>query len=205
MSNLFGNISGDPRMQRQALISRFSAARVNLLLMIIFTAINLLTLTTGIGSYFLFSATVPYLITDIGMALCGMYPQEYYEGLEGMIFLDKSFFVILLILSLLILVIYLLCWIFSKKNRVGFLIGALAMFSFDTLVLLMSGEILTTIVDIIIHIWVIVILSMGISANYKLKQLPKEEVYIEGEFRELPADDNEAGAIEPKDESSEEF
>ena len=103
MSNLFGNLSDDPRIQRQALISRFAAARSNLLLLVVFSAINLLMLATGLGTYFLFSASVPYLITDLGMFLCGMYPEEFYEGLEGMFFLDKSFFVIMLIISILIL------------------------------------------------------------------------------------------------------
>lgn len=186
MSNLFGNLSDDPRIQRQALISRFAAARSNLLLLVVFSAINLLMLATGSGTYFLFSASVPYLITDLGMFLCGMYPEEFYEGLEGMFFLDKSFFVIMLIISILILVIYLLCWLFSKKNKVGWLIGALVMFGIDTLVMFGNyGFSADMIIDIIFHIWVIVILVMGISSHYKLKKLPEEEVMIEGEFTDI--------------------
>ena len=80
MSNLFGNLSSDPRMQRQALISRYSAARTNLLLMIDFSLVNILMLATNSGMYFLFSASIPYFITDIGMTLCGKYPEEFYQG-----------------------------------------------------------------------------------------------------------------------------
>lgn len=190
MSNLFGNLSNDTGMQRQALVSKYSAARLNLLLLIVFSAINLLMLATNSGTYFLFSASVPYLITDLGMFLCGMYPEEFYEGLEGMFFFDKSFFVIMLIISILILVLYLLCWLFSKKNKVGWLIFALVMFSIDTLVMFgYYGFSPDMIVDIILHIWVIVILAMGINAHYKLKKLPKEEVMIEGEYTEIPTDE----------------
>ena len=62
MSKLFGDFNGDPRIQRQALVSKYSAARSNILLMVIFSAINLLMLATGAGTYFLFSASVPYIM-----------------------------------------------------------------------------------------------------------------------------------------------
>ena len=189
MSKLFGNLGDDPKMQRQALISRYSAARSNLLLMIIFSLVNILMLATNSGMYFLFSASLPYLLTDLGMTFCGMYPDEYYEGLEGMIFLDKFFFVILLVISLLILVIYLLCWIFSKKNRCGFLIAALALFGIDTVVMIVAYGI-SSIINLAFHVWVIFILAMGISAHYKLKKLPEDVGFIEGDFTELPADEN---------------
>ena len=190
MSNLFGNLGNDPKMQRQALTSRYAAARTNLLLMIVFSLFNVLMLAANSGVYFLFSASIPYLLTDLGMMLCGMYPQEYYEGLEAMIFFDKSFFVALLVISLLILAVYLLCWIFSKK-KCGFLIGALVLFSIDTVIMIISYG-LSSIIDLAFHIWVIVILAMGISAHYKLRKLPEECGFVEGEFAELPSDGNEA-------------
>ena len=110
MSQFFGNMSNDPRVERQALVSKYSAARSNLLLIVVFTALNLLLLATNSGTYFLFSASVPYLIGDLGMFLCGRYPDELYEGLEGMFFLDTSFFVIMMVIAFLILALYMLCW-----------------------------------------------------------------------------------------------
>ncbi len=191
MSNLFGNFSNDPSMQRHMLASRYSAARSNILVMVIFSAFNLLMLATGAGTYFLFSASVPYIITDLSMFLCRMYPEEFYEGFEGMFFFDKSFFVITLIVSILILALYLLCWFFSKKNKVGWLIAALVMFGIDTLVMFgYYGFYLGIIVDIIFHIWVIVILAMGINAHYKLRKMPAENVMIEAEFTEIPTDES---------------
>ena len=187
MSNLFGNFNDDPRIQRQALASKYSAARSNLLLLVIFSAINLIMMATGAGTYFLFSASVPYLITDLGMFFCGMYPEEAYEGFEGMYFLDKSFFFIMLAISALILVIYFLCWLFSKNGKVKWLKVALVLFSIDTLVMFAYyGLSISMIVDIIFHVWVIVIMVMGIKAHKQLKEMPEEEVMIEAEYRELP-------------------
>lgn len=183
MANLFGNVSNAPQTQRQALVNKYSAARSNLLIVVAFSLVNILMLATNSGTYFLFSASVPYLLTDIGMGLCGMYPPEYYEGLEGMYILDKSVFVILLVISLLILGVYLICWIFSKK-KCGFLITALVLFSIDTVVMLLSYG-LSSIVDLVFHVWIIVILSIGINAHFKLKKLPQEEKVIEGEFNEI--------------------
>ena len=192
MSKLFGDFNGDPRIQRQALVSKYNAARSNILLMVIFSAINLLMLATGAGTYFLFSASVPYIITDIGMFFCGMYPKEMYEEFEGMYFLDKSLFFILLAISALILVIYFLCWLFSKNGKVRWIKTALVLFSIDTLIMFAYyGIDLTMIIDIIFHIWLIVILVMGINAHKKVMKMPKEEDVIEAEYRELPNDGEE--------------
>ena len=183
--------------ERQQLVNSFNTARSNLLLLVIFSAINLLMLATNSGTYFLFSASVPYLLTDLGMFFCGMYPDEFYEGLEGMFFFNEAFFVIMLVISILILAVYLLCWLLSKKNKVGWLIAALAMFGIDTLVMFgYYGFSADMIIDIVFHVWVIVILVMGIKAHYQLKKLPEE--VIEAEFREVATEgeNGEADAID---------
>lgn len=202
MSNFYRNIGDDPRMQRQALVSKYSAARSNLILLVVFSFINLIMLATGAGSYFLFSASVPYVITGLGMFLCGMAPEEAYEGLDGMYFFDKSFFAVLFIISILIIALYLLCWLFSKNNKVKWLITALVLFGIDTLVMFIYyGISADMIIDIIFHIWVIVILAMGIDAHYKLKKMPVEETMIEAEYTEIPEEEfagEATAAIEEK-------
>ena len=161
---------------RQVLGSKFAGARHNLLLIVIFTAINIVLLVTNSNSYFLFSAYIPYLLVDFGMLLCGMYPGEIYvDEFAGMVFLDRSFFVILLIIAIVILALYLLCWFLSKQNKVGYLIFALVFFSIDTvLMLLLNGVATEMIIDIVFHGWVIYSLVNGIIAHRKLRQLPEE-------------------------------
>lgn len=187
MPKLFANMPDDPRLQRQALVSKYSAARLNLLLAIVFSLVNIISLATNAGSYFLFSATVPYIIVDIAMLFCGRYPSEYYEEFGGMVFLDDSLFVASIVIAVLILAIYLLCWLFSKKDKVIWLKIALVLFGIDTVVLVLSAG-LSALVDLGFHIWILYILYSGIKAHKTLKDMPKEE-FIEGEFTELPADD----------------
>lgn len=156
---------------------KYRTSRMNLLLVVVFTAINLLLLVVNADVYFLFSAFIPYFIAELGMLLCGRFPEEYYaDGLEGIVFLDNSVFVVLLIISLALTLLYLLAWFMSDKQRVGWLIFTLVFFSIDTLgMLFINGIALDSIFDIVFHAWVIYYLIIGISAHYKLKKLPPKE------------------------------
>jgi hypothetical protein len=60
------------------------------------------------------------------------------------------------------------------------------------LMLLLNGIAMEMLVDIVFHVWVIVVLFMGISAGNKLKALPPEPV-------EIPVVE-EAAAEEPRAE-----
>lgn len=76
----------------------------------------------------------------------------------------------------MILVLYLLSWILSKKPRVGWMIFALVVFVIDTAaLLLMVVNIADWIIDIAFHGWVIFSLINGIISYFKLKKLPEEE------------------------------
>ena len=113
---------------RQIFTQKYTTSRNNLLLVIIFTLVNTVLLVTNSNLYFLFSAFFPYFIADLGMFLCGQYPAEAYEGLEGMEFLDSSFLYVMLAISIIITLVYLLAWFMSNKNRVGWLMFALVLF-----------------------------------------------------------------------------
>ena len=97
---------------------KYKVSRMNLLLVVAFTAVNLVLLITNANSYFLFSAFIPYFIATLGMLWCGRFPADYYEGIEDIEFLDNSVFVVLFIIALALTALYLLAGIFSKKNRV---------------------------------------------------------------------------------------
>ena len=156
---------------------QYKTSRMNLLLVVIFTAINLLLLIANADTYFLFSAFIPYFITTLGMLMCGRFPAEFYtDELEGMVFLDDSFFVVLLVIALALTLLYLLAWFKSRKQRVGWLIFALVFFSIDTLgMLLLNGISFDSIFDILFHAWVIYYLALGIGAHNMLKKTPPAE------------------------------
>jgi len=150
---------------------------MNLLIVVIFTIINIVLLVTNADSYFLFSAFIPYFLVTWGMIMCGRFPADFYtDGLEDIEFLDSSFFIVMLVIAIAIVLLYLLAWIMSSKNRVGWLTFALVLFGIDTVgMLLIGGIALESVIDILFHGWVIYYLISGIIAHNKLKKLPIEE------------------------------
>ena len=198
MAKLFNQgVSLTPRQNYER---KYKAARSNLLLVVIATAVNLILAVSGSGTYFLFSAFIPYCLTTFGMVWCGRFPPEFYEdGIENYVFLDNSVFVILLILSILLTLLYLLAWFMSKKNRVGWLIFALVFFGLDTLgMLIFNGFAADGILDIVFHAWIIYYLVVGIIAHNKLKNYPYEDepvmAYQNAAFQAEGAQEAEAAA-----------
>lgn len=163
--------------ERKKWEARYNASRYNLLLVIAFTVINLILLIAGTDLYFLFSAFIPFFLTDMGMVMSGRYPEEFYtDGLEDLILFGDGFLIAMVIISVVLTGIYLLAYFLSKKNRVGWIIFALVFFGIDTVGMLILGGIsLGTIIDILFHAWVIYYLIVGIVAHFKLKKLPIEE------------------------------
>lgn len=178
--------------QRQMLENTVKNSRNNLLIVLAFTIINMLLLVTDGNTYFLFSAYVPYGLVDYGMYFSGMYPLEVYgEYLSEVSFLGKGFFAVMLAIAVVVLLLYVLCWVFAKKNPKGWLIFALVLFSIDTAVLLLWLEISADLImDYLFHGWVIVSLAKGLSALKKLKNLPEEEMEA------LPETEAEAQPVE---------
>lgn len=177
MANLFRKKETQQLSQRQMLATKYYSARHNILLVLAFTLVNIILLVTNSNTYFLFSASIPYFIVDLAMLLCGKYPAEYYAGeLAGMEILNDTFFIVALVVAAVIMLLYLLSWIFSKKPRVGWMIFALVFFVIDTLGMLYLMDISTdALIDIVFHGWVIVSLTNGIISYFKAKKLPEEE------------------------------
>lgn len=176
------NTENQQLSQRQILENKYANSRHNILLVVIFTAINLVLLVTNSNSYFLFSAFLPYLIADLGMLLCGKYPADFYTNeLAGMEFAGNEFFVITMVSAVVIILLYLLSWMSSKKKS-GWMIFALVFFILDTVAMFaISGFSTDQILDVVFYAWVIISLINGITAYSKLKKLPEEpeEVFAE--------------------------
>lgn len=163
--------------ERDMLEQKYRNARMNFLLVVMFTVINVLLAVTNADLYFLFSATIPYLLAALSMLFCGLYPPEYYAevGIDIINPWPSEVLIVALVLAAVIITLYLLAFFLSSKGRVGWLIFALVLFGIDTVVLfLYFGIDVTRLVDYIFHVFVIVILAGGIRAHYKLKSLPEE-------------------------------
>lgn len=157
---------------REYLEKKVSSARHSLLLVLIFTVINLVILLADGNSYFLFSASVPYYLTAFGMGM------DMGMGTEGI----GVFTTTALVISAVILAVYLICWLMTKKKPAWYLVSAI-LFAIDTvaLVLIALGfEMMAdSIMDLVFHAWVIVELFQAVSANKKLKNMPPEPIVDE--------------------------
>lgn len=146
---------------RQIAEKKYSDARNNLILMIAFTLINLVLLVVGSESMLLFSASVPYFTVIIGIG------SEIQEILMACV-----------AIAAVILILYLLCWIFSKKHY-GWMIVALILFIIDSIcmcALYIFAEDISGIFDVIIHIWVLYYLIIGVKYGIQLKKMPEEAI-----------------------------
>ena len=101
---------------------KYGLARGNLLLALIFTVVNIVLTLVNADIYFLFSAFMPLVMVDLGVALV---PD-----------LGTPVLVIMAVIGVALIVPCLLCWIFSKK-KMGWMIAALVYFVFDTAFLLL--------------------------------------------------------------------
>ena len=107
-------------MNQQTLISqndaKYKNARLSLLLIVLFSVVNVFSMTFG-DTYFLFSAFLPQILVMVGLEL------TYEAG-------DNLYMIVAMVMAVISIVPYLLCWIFSKK-RVGWMIAALVFFILD--------------------------------------------------------------------------
>ena len=146
-------------MLRAKYQTRLSNARFNIIAIVALTVLNIVMSVTGGGTYFLFSASVPYYLTSYMAALTGHLPEEIYadpaNGWEGFEFLPDELFVFAIVVSVIILLLYVLCFFFAKKHY-GWLIVTALMFSIDTLGLFgafyLFGFDISDILDVAIHI-----------------------------------------------------
>ena len=156
---------------------RYRASRNNLLLMIILTLVNLVMLYAGSNRMLLFSATVPYLSVVFGMAM-----------------MKQSLYIACVILALICLAIYFLCWLLSKHHY-GWMIAAMVLFGLDTLVLLSFyafAGISSGVFDLLIHVYVMYCLITGVVYGVKRQKLPEEPMDYDGSIYQNPV-----GSAEP--------
>ena len=179
--------------------SKFKSARYNLLLVVGMTLINILMLFFGGSSYFLFSATIPYSLSIDGAYYTGRLPADYYaDWPDSVAFLGDGYLIVMLAIALAILAVYLCCFLFSKKLKIGWMITAAVMFVLDTLYMVfIYGVGIDSLMDILLHAWVLYYLISGVVYGRKLKALPEDEPETdEGESVEIAV----PGPEEKKDE-----
>lgn len=185
--------------------SKFNSARYNLLLVVAMTAINVVLLMLGGSSYFLFSATVPYSLAIDGMYMTGRMPEDWYTDWPDTVpFLDSGYMTVMMVIAFAIILVYLACFFFSKNFKSGWMIAAAVIFSLDTLYLVfIYGVGVDSIMDLLLHAWVLYYLISGSVYGIKLKKLPEDEP-VQENYKpiEVPVVEENAPAEEKTENNS---
>lgn len=171
------------------LLRRAQNARADIIVVVLFTVVNIALLLFGSLTYFLFSVSLPYYLCYFMSLYTGRMPAEVYGSeWDNFQFLPDGFFWSAVVVSAVVLAMYAVCFCASqskKKNEdgsvtvsysMGWLIAALVLFSIDTLIyiamlVLLIGFQMSMLIDLAIHIYIIVTLVMGVISAYKLKKL----------------------------------
>lgn len=144
---------------------QFLSSRLTVLLICVFTAINIILALTGSDSYFLFSASIPYYAVIL----------SYISVAAGE--LPMGVLIVAIAFAVVVIAAYLLCFIFGKKHF-GWLIAALILFSLDTIYfiyIIISAFDASMIIDIVFHLYVIYSLVMSVVNFFRLKNTAEEE------------------------------
>lgn len=161
------------RSARELAEQKYSTARHNLLLVIILTVVNVVLLLVNSNTMLLFSATVPYL--------------SVVFGLEFAAEMGSSALYPFIAVAVIDLAIYVAAWVLSKK-RYGWMILALVMFIFDTIIMLgmyaLAASLADAIIDVLVHIWVLYYLIIGVKYGKQLKDMPEPAVESPAEVPE---------------------
>jgi len=150
---------------RQTLQRRIQISRGNLILMAVFTIVNILAYWFEFRFMLPFSAFLPFTIFDFG----------YYFSME---LNDPALFTIGIALASFIILVYFLGYFLSNKKP-GWLTFMLIMYVFDTVVMIYLFTMIfvfngSMILDILFHVWVLYYLINGVIAVNRLKALPEE-------------------------------
>ena len=160
---------------KMILENRYKQARYALLIIFVFTLLNIFVVTLDGSYYMLFSAYLPYTIAICGMAFCGMYPDEFYTGeFAEMNFIESKYFAIFIVVAVVLTSLYLLAFFLSKKERVGGLIFSLVFIILDTVLIffIFSADL---IFDLFIRAFMIFSITRGIVSHFQLKKLKLNE------------------------------
>lgn len=139
----------------------YAAARSNLLIMLLLTVVNVALIVAEADVSFMFSAYLP----------------QFFFAL-GSLMEVPAFMGVMVAVTVVNLLLYLLCWIFSKKHW-GWLLVATIVFVLDTVAMLLLMMPDFDVIGIVFHAWVLVYLIMGVAAGIKGKTAPAVPVVPE--------------------------
>lgn len=160
------NINPVDKNSREYQLKTIAAGRYALLMIMIFTVINLVLVLLDRRQLILFTAAIPYYLTLFAKGM-----DNYFAA--GSWMHTGRYTAMALAVSIALLTAYLICWL-QCGNRRGYLIAALVLFSIDTLALIIFeivvvGNPLNDLFEFFLHGWAIWQMAAGVSAHTRLK------------------------------------
>ncbi len=146
--------------QKQRYIRQIISGRSNLMMMMILTGVNILLYTLKTSISFPFSAFLPQLSLLLGVLNYGETGSVLILllGLGGFVIMAGT---------------YILCYVKTKTNYNWFK-TALVLFAIDTIAYLyfmLPAMDITTIINMLFHVWLLYYLVIAVDAGSKLKKL----------------------------------
>jgi hypothetical protein len=176
-------------IKQQALI--FVKARNNLLAVIVLTVVNIILSAFNASVSFPFSATIPQFVFEVGKSL--------ESEMENNLFMTVG-----LVIAFIIIMIYFVFWILSKRKRV-FILVALIFFIVDCLLLLYLISSMefdaSFFIDIAFHCWILYYLINGVRAWFKMRKVDTD---VFNNIMQEIKDNKESSAKTPVSEESNE-
>lgn len=151
-------------MNNIELQKRYNLSRTNLLILIGLSVINIITLVVN-NSYFLFSLSFPRFVQMV----------INYGVTDGLFALEDLNYPVVVLIMALPIVLFLLCYIFSSKNRYKVFIFAIILFTIDSIFAIITFDI----IDIIFHIYIYVLLVLGFVHGRKLSKIQPLDAMID--------------------------
>ena len=157
-------VNGEKRL-RARLRQQINWGRNALLVILAVTLLNQFLLMIGLNYHFLFSSAVPYYLNWLGKELAA-------NGDMGV------FKAIAVILTMLMYVAYIACWLLSAQRR-EWMLAALGLYGIDTLLLVIFSMTLlenpaSCLFEILTHLVGLWLLYVAVGASNRLSKMPRK-------------------------------
>lgn len=154
------------KRHRMKLHKQLNWGRNALLAILAITLINQFLLMIGVNYHFLFSSAVPYYLNWLGRELAA----------QGDV---SAFRAIAVILTMLMYVAYIACWLLSAQKR-EWMTAALGLYGIDTLLLVIFALTLlenpaSCLFEILTHLVGLWLLYVAVGAANRLSRLPRQQ------------------------------
>lgn len=154
------------KIEKRKLNSWYKAARNSILLVIVFTLFDTSFLLGKTPADFFFSSSLPFYVSFYVKDSEAL--DKYFKNIEFLSTTESRMMFAVWVVFVVVICLYFLAWIYSKKEGYKWLVFAFCFYLFDTIAVLCNSGI--TII-FWCHVIVLVLLARGIYAGIKLKKI----------------------------------